>query len=171
MHRRSNIRLVLIWTLLLSVYCQELVFVGDVDEEDSKVEEATVVEEPSRETFVPTNEWQEIKPGQAIPRGLHVRMDMQTGKKEARLMQDEETKEQREQRILESIKNIKDDMKDSPKVQGTGKTKWRSMDEIKQEMKDIDLKVTEDYLSMKELLEGLDQEKEEENQVHRRLAF
>lgn len=87
MHRRSNIRLVLIWTLLLSVYCQELVFVGDVDEEDSKVEEATVVEEPSRETFVPTNEWQEIKPGQAIPRGLHVRMDMQTGKKEARLMQ------------------------------------------------------------------------------------
>ena len=87
MHQRSNIRLVLIWTLLLSVYCQELVFVGDVDEEDSKVEEATVVEEPSRETFVPTNEWQEIKPGQAIPRGLHVRMDMQTGKKEARLMQ------------------------------------------------------------------------------------
>ena len=41
------------------------------------------------------------------------------------------------------------------------------MEEIKQEMKDIDLKVTEDYLSMKELLEGLDQEKEEENQVNR----
>ena len=81
-------RLVLLWTLLLSVYCQELVFVGDVDvEEDNKVEEATVVEEPSREIFVPTNEWQEIKPGQAIPQGLHVRMDMQTGKKEARLMQ------------------------------------------------------------------------------------
>jgi len=158
-------RLVLLWTLLLSVCCQELVFVGDVDEEEGNVEEATVVEESSREIFVPTNEWQEIKPGQAIPQGLHVRMDMQTGKKEARLMQDEETKEQREQRILESIKNIKDDLKDSPKVQGTGKTKWRSMEEIKQEMKDIDLKVTEDYLSMKELLEGLDQEKEEANQV------
>ena len=39
------------------------------------------------------------------------------------------------------------------------------MEEIKQEMKDIDLKVTEDYLSMKELLKGLEQEKEEENQV------
>ena len=82
------------------------------------------------------------------------------------MFKDEESKEQREQRILESIKNIKDDLKDSPKVQGTGKTKWRSMEEIKQEMKDIDLKVTEDYLSMKELLEGLDQEKEEENQVN-----
>ena len=50
-------------------------------------------------------------------------------------------------------------------MQGTGKTKWRSMQEIKQEMKDIDLKVTEDYLSMKELLEGFEQEKEIENQV------
>ena len=83
------------------------------------------------------------------------------------MFKNEETKEQREQRILESIKNIKDDLKDSPKVQGTGKTKWRSMEEIKQEMKDIDLKVTEDYLSMKELLEGLDREKEEENQVNK----
>ena len=81
-------RLILLWTSLLSVCCQDLVFVGDVDEEDSKVEEATVVEEPSsREIFVATNDWQEIKPGQAIPQGLHVRMDMQTGKKEARLMQ------------------------------------------------------------------------------------
>ena len=83
------------------------------------------------------------------------------------MFKDEETKEQRAQRILESIK----DMKDSPKVQGTGKTKWRSMEEIKQEMKDIDLKVTEDYLSMKELLEGLDQEKDEENQVNRGSGF
>ena len=82
-------RLVLLWTSLLSVCCQDLVFVGDVDEEESRVEEATEVEEEpsSREIFVATNEWQEIKPGQAIPQGLHVRMDMQTGKKEARLMQ------------------------------------------------------------------------------------
>ena len=80
-------QLVLLWTSLLSVCCQELVFVGDVEGEDSKVEEATVAEEPPRERFVATNEWQEIKPGQAIPQGLHVRMDMQTGKKEARLMQ------------------------------------------------------------------------------------
>ena len=80
-------QLVLLWTSLLSVCCQELVFVGDVEGEDSKVEEAEVAEEPSREIFVATNEWQEIKPGQAIPQGLHVRMDMQTGKKEARLMQ------------------------------------------------------------------------------------
>ena len=82
-------RLILLWASLLSVGCQELVFVGDVDEEEGKVDDVTeeVVEEASKEIFVATNEWQEIKPGQAIPQGLHVRMDMQTGKKEARLMQ------------------------------------------------------------------------------------
>lgn len=161
-------RLIFLWTLLLSsVLSQDLVFVGESgghENEESKVEE-TSDEESSKEVFIATNDWQEIKPGQSIPQGLHVRLDMQTGKKEARLMQNEETKEQREQRILESIKNIKDDLKDSPKVQGTGKSKWRSMEEIKQEMKDIDLKVTEDYLSMKALLEDLEQEKDEENQV------
>ena len=50
-------------------------------------------------------------------------------------------------------------------MQGTGKSKWRSMEEIKQEMKDIDLKVTEDYLTMKALLEDLEQEKDGEKQV------
>eukprot|EP00049_Salpingoeca_infusionum_P000448 m.40006 g.40006 ORF g.40006 m.40006 type:complete len:172 (-) comp10384_c0_seq1:1936-2451(-) len=30
--------------------------------------------------FVPTDEWQDILPGQAIPPGLHVAIDMQTGK-------------------------------------------------------------------------------------------
>ncbi len=31
------------------------------------------------EPFIPTHEWQPIKPGQAIPQGLHVYMDMTTG--------------------------------------------------------------------------------------------
>ena len=42
---------------------------------------------------------------------------MQTGEKLARLLVEEETEEQRKDRILQSIKNIKDDLKDSPKVQ------------------------------------------------------
>uniref|UniRef100_K3WKB0 Nucleotide exchange factor Fes1 domain-containing protein n=1 Tax=Globisporangium ultimum (strain ATCC 200006 / CBS 805.95 / DAOM BR144) TaxID=431595 RepID=K3WKB0_GLOUD len=36
--------------------------------------------------FVATDEWKEILPGQGIPRGLHVRMNLETGKKEAKLM-------------------------------------------------------------------------------------
>ena len=41
--------------------------------------------------FEPTEEWQEIKPGQSIPPGLHVRVDLQTGLKEAKLMDSEES--------------------------------------------------------------------------------
>ena len=91
-------RLIFLWTLMLSsVLGQDLVFVGESEyheNEESKVEE-TSDEESSKEVFIATNDWQEIKPGQSIPQGLHVRLDMQTRKKEARLMQKEETKEQR----------------------------------------------------------------------------
>jgi nucleotide exchange factor SIL1 len=40
---------------------------------------------------VATNEWQKIEPGQAIPKGLHVRMNLQTGEREARLLQSDES--------------------------------------------------------------------------------
>ncbi|XP_050734277.1 nucleotide exchange factor SIL1-like isoform X2 [Eriocheir sinensis] len=40
--------------------------------------------------FIPTDEWQTLETGQAIPRGLHVRMNLQTGVKEAKLLDDNE---------------------------------------------------------------------------------
>lgn len=49
--------------------------------------------------FVPTDEWQTVLPGQAIPPGLWVRMDMTTGHKTARLLpkDDDDTAAQGEQ--------------------------------------------------------------------------
>ena len=44
--------------------------------------------------FIATNEWQEIKPGQSIPKGLHVRINMATGLKEAKLLDPEDNSEQ-----------------------------------------------------------------------------
>ena len=41
--------------------------------------------------FVATNEWQEIKEGQSIGKGLHVRLNLQTGIKEAKLMDENES--------------------------------------------------------------------------------
>lgn len=38
------------------------------------------------DVFQPTSEWQTIKEGQAIPRGLHIQINLQTGQKEAKLM-------------------------------------------------------------------------------------
>lgn len=43
--------------------------------------------------FEPTAEWQVVKENQAIPKGLHVRLNMQTGLKEAKLMDDDPTGE------------------------------------------------------------------------------
>ena len=38
--------------------------------------------------FIPTNEWKPIKKDQGIPRGLHVRLNVQTGEREAKLLDD-----------------------------------------------------------------------------------
>uniref|UniRef100_A0A2M4ANS0 Nucleotide exchange factor SIL1 n=2 Tax=Anopheles triannulatus TaxID=58253 RepID=A0A2M4ANS0_9DIPT len=43
--------------------------------------------------FVATKEWQEIPEGQGIPQGLHVRINLSTGKKEAKLLDDESAAE------------------------------------------------------------------------------
>lgn len=43
--------------------------------------------------FVPTNDWQVIKPGQDIPAGLHVRLNLETSEREAKLMTSESDSE------------------------------------------------------------------------------
>lgn len=50
----------------------------------------------SNEKFIPTHEWQVIKKNQAIPAGLHVRMNFQTGIREAKLLDDDDTKSRSE---------------------------------------------------------------------------
>lgn len=40
--------------------------------------------------FQPTHQWQDVQKGQSIPQGLHVRMNLQTGRREAKLMDDSE---------------------------------------------------------------------------------
>ncbi|ETI49429.1 hypothetical protein F442_06778 [Phytophthora nicotianae P10297] len=36
--------------------------------------------------FKPTHEWKEILPNQVLPAGLHIRVNLQTGQKEAKLL-------------------------------------------------------------------------------------
>ena len=62
----------------------------DDDTKDNEVKVTTNTEhfdEEDLEVFQPTSDWQSIKPGQGIPAGLHVRMNLQTGEKEAKLME------------------------------------------------------------------------------------
>ncbi|XP_077992621.1 nucleotide exchange factor SIL1-like [Glandiceps talaboti] len=64
----------------------------DDDEEGDGYVTLADGEDEELEVFYPTKDWQTIKPGQAIPAGLHVRINLETGLKEAKLM-DEEDKE------------------------------------------------------------------------------
>ena len=49
-----------------------------------------LLDEQEEGIFVPTKDWKVVKEGQHIPPGLHVRMDFQTGIKEAKLLEEEE---------------------------------------------------------------------------------
>uniref|UniRef100_A0A3B4T6V9 SIL1 nucleotide exchange factor n=1 Tax=Seriola dumerili TaxID=41447 RepID=A0A3B4T6V9_SERDU len=50
---------------------------GDEEEEKEKEVNLKVVQ--------PTEQWQSLKPGQAVPAGSHVRLNLQTGQREVRL--------------------------------------------------------------------------------------
>uniref|UniRef100_UPI00398F6497 nucleotide exchange factor SIL1 isoform X1 n=2 Tax=Pristiophorus japonicus TaxID=55135 RepID=UPI00398F6497 len=95
--------------LLISVHCfnycwsetsqqqkvSALTVLEQTEDNTGKVEEATVednLDSEDMEVFYPTNKWQIIKPGQAIPAGLHVRLNLETGKNEAKILDDENEK-------------------------------------------------------------------------------
>lgn len=73
-------------------HCNENGFVEEEEDDDDLFLEVEDEEEATISLFVPTHEWQTVKEGQAIPAGLHIRMNMETGKKEAKLMDDPPTK-------------------------------------------------------------------------------
>lgn len=54
--------------------------------------------------FVPTEEWKTIRPGQEIPPGLHVRINMETLQKEAKLMSEDE-RESEEKETQKEVEN------------------------------------------------------------------
>lgn len=57
-------------------------------------EDTSDLQDEQQEIFLPTKDWKVVKEGQHIPPGLHVRMDFQTGIREAKLL-DEEGEEER----------------------------------------------------------------------------
>ncbi|CAI9736386.1 nucleotide exchange factor SIL1-like [Octopus vulgaris] len=61
---------------------------NEKDTEDGEGVSITIDSEGQKklDLFQPSEEWQEVKEGQAIPPGLQVRLDLQTGQKQAKLM-------------------------------------------------------------------------------------
>jgi len=144
------------WVVLLVYFiymsnCQDLVLVKSDDSRDDSESQVDTVEVSTGDVFVPTEEWQEILNGQAIPAGLHVRMNLQTGKKEAKLMDEEPVVEDKginHEALKEALKNIKSDFK-AEKHLDFDASKYRSMDQLKSELGDMNIAVESDVQIMK----------------------
>lgn len=143
----------------------ELIIVDDASDIQNS-DESTVEEdvEGELEVFIPTHEWQTVKPGQGIPRGLHVRMNLQTGEKEAKLMDEDDPSEfqNRNQhafdkatvkQLKEALRLIPDDGGDQTPVEEAEKlTKFRSIEEIRDDFEAINMNMITESEVVEELL-------------------
>lgn len=111
--------------------------------------------------FEPTSEWKTVKKGQKIPPGLHVRMDMQTGEKQAKLMDSTQTKMEQwdagenigiintekkrytRDELKAALKDFKykDETPVSKERNDEIKNNFRSYDELKKAMQDMNMAV------------------------------
>uniref|UniRef100_A0A668SCU0 Nucleotide exchange factor SIL1 n=1 Tax=Oreochromis aureus TaxID=47969 RepID=A0A668SCU0_OREAU len=137
---------------------QEEVAVDDVEDDEGDLD---VVQ--------PSEQWQTLKPGQAVPQGSHVRLNLQTGEREVRLGEEQLkywTEEHREEEELRSsfnpdelkraMKKIKEDWKLASKdteQKDSVASKFRTMEELKKDMAQLDLLLETDVQIMKRLLE------------------
>ncbi|XP_053682006.1 nucleotide exchange factor Sil1 [Sabethes cyaneus] len=129
--------------------------------------------------FVATKEWQEIVEGQSIPEGLHVRINLSTGKKEAKLLEKDSNNTQSSlstvaganlqdheaQLPISNIDKLKEALQNIPadkfelneKEQKKVKAKYKSYDQIKQDLKEANLEIKSDSDIMKNLMKRFEQ--------------
>jgi nucleotide exchange factor SIL1 len=126
-----------------------------------------------------------LKIGQGIPPGLHVRIDMQTGKKEAKLLDDaplssssalisteKETEDKEEPvknqdtkwdeaEIKEALKKMKNDANKNEESSNN----FRSYEEIKEEMKKLETSIKTEYEIVKDLVVKYTSLQQEDSEV------
>ncbi|GAB0093004.1 Nucleotide exchange factor Sil1 [Sergentomyia squamirostris] len=128
------------------------------------------------DTFIPTREWQKIREGQKVPPGLHYRINLETGEKEAKILDENENKNHSRSSlsvvpedvakenashgpsIEDALKNIpSDNFEYTPEQIKEIKTKFRTYEDIKHELKDeLNLEVKTDSEIISNLLQKYD---------------
>ncbi|XP_060571318.1 nucleotide exchange factor SIL1-like [Ruditapes philippinarum] len=145
-----------------------LTIVQQEDENGVTVEEEKGEDQPDKvvsndDPFHPTHEWQAVKEGQAIPAGLHVRMNLETGSREAKLMDGENEFKywqdgdrqgmmnmDKKQFSLEELKRALKDFKttelDDTDLQREAevKKKFKTYEELKKDFNDINMDIKTD---------------------------
>ncbi|XP_069725765.1 nucleotide exchange factor SIL1 [Phaenicophaeus curvirostris] len=125
------------------------------------------------EVFYPTHQWQTIHPGQAVPAGSHVRLNLQTGEREAKLPDSEngrsDTREERRRKRLgkvdvdsnsftsQELKKALAKMKESEKAERKAheeevRKKFRPIEQLKEEFEKLNMKMETDYEIMVKLI-------------------
>ncbi|XP_054879319.1 nucleotide exchange factor SIL1 isoform X1 [Poeciliopsis prolifica] len=145
-----------------------------VDEE----EEVTVDDDDGVfEVVQPNEQWQTLKPGQAVPAGSHVRLNLQTGEREVRLGEEQLkywTQQHREEEKSRSsidpveLKRAMKKIKEDQSSQDSAPSGFRPLDELKKDMADLDLLVETDVQIMRRLL---DQFNSSNSTVEQRLSI
>ncbi|KAJ8932639.1 hypothetical protein NQ318_015989 [Aromia moschata] len=69
------------------------------------------IKKEDEDVFIPTHEWQSVKKGQKIPEGLHIRINLETGVTEAKLL-DEKDKVNKDNALLEIPQKENQDLDD-----------------------------------------------------------
>lgn len=118
-------------------------------------------------TFVPTHHWKKVDDGQVLPPGLHVRINLHTGEKEAKLPDPDNSDNRRA--VIATPKNTEesdnassldpDELKkllkkikpDEATADDSVKKKFKSYEKLKEEFEKLQVKVKSDY----EILVGL----------------
>jgi len=173
--RTSKQQLVSLVSILVTCHhcvSQDLVVVpqdtNDVSNEADVAVEDVIVS--TDEIFVATDQWQEVKPGQVVPGGLHVRMNLETGKKEARLLQEDSAKDDTNhdddhEALKEALKNIKSDFKESEKNKEFDPSKFRTMEELKDVLGDVELNMETDVEILTKLINQFKLSKSDEDKL------
>ncbi|KAM9604009.1 nucleotide exchange factor SIL1 isoform 1-T3 [Morphnus guianensis] len=125
------------------------------------------------EVFYPTHQWQTIRPGQAVPAGSHVRLNLQTGDREAKLPDSEngrsDTREERRRKRLgkvdvdsnsftaQELKKALAKMKENEKAERKAheeevRKKFRPIEQLKEEFEKLNMKMETDYEIMVKLI-------------------
>ncbi|XP_065411951.1 nucleotide exchange factor SIL1 isoform X2 [Chrysemys picta bellii] len=129
------------------------------------------------EVFYPTHQWQIVRPGQAVPAGLHVRLNLQTGEREAKLLDNKneksDMKDQKKRKRLDEmhinsnsftsqeLKEALAKMKEKEKTESTMEQKanledvrqrFRPIEELKKEFEKLNMKIETDFEVMVKLI-------------------
>ncbi|XP_077168852.1 nucleotide exchange factor SIL1 isoform X1 [Paroedura picta] len=154
----------------------------DSDLKEQNKKEVVMVEEEEfdpedMEVFYPTHQWQTVRPGQALPAGLHVQLNLQTGERLAKLPDDENenshvkdpsknkrlgpidldpssftTRELKKAlaKMKESMKE--DDMLEEKAHQEDVRRRFRPIEKLKEEFRELNMQLETDFEIMSKLI-------------------